>query len=187
MWQFPARIKPSLGSLICVGKFHQKLFLTFSVLIFSDENSIAKLAFAMWRNCSNRLWYSLKTCNSFLKSLQYRCFPVNFAKFWRTSFLKNSFGQLLLDIFYLFHCFVTPWTNRNQSFSIFRHVFSWHSNVVNIMILNDLVVVSWKHTFLGDITWNLVVFLDWLVFLYVLTEFVCSTVLQLLTHATPKR
>ena len=29
---------------------------------------------------------------------------------------------------------------------------------MNIMNLNDLVVVAWKHTFLGDITWNLAVF-----------------------------
>ena len=31
LWQFSARINPSLGSLICVGKFHKKLFLTLTV------------------------------------------------------------------------------------------------------------------------------------------------------------
>ena len=31
LWQFPAKINPSLGSLICVGKFHKKLFLTLTV------------------------------------------------------------------------------------------------------------------------------------------------------------
>ena len=30
------------------------------------------------------------------KSLQYRCFPVNFAKFLRTAFLQNTFTRLLL-------------------------------------------------------------------------------------------
>ena len=58
---------------------------------------------------------------------------------------------------------------------------------MNVMNLNDLVVVAWKHTFLGHITWNLVVFADWLVPLYVLAEFLCSIVLQLFTHGTPKR
>ena len=73
--------------------------LPFSVLIFSDENNIAKLAIYMSVNCSNRLWYSLKTCNSFFKSLQYRCLPVNFTKFLRASFLQKTSEQLLLDFF----------------------------------------------------------------------------------------
>ena len=29
--------------------------------------------------------------------LWYRCFPVNFAKFWRTPFLQNTSGRLLPD------------------------------------------------------------------------------------------
>ena len=33
------------------------------------------------------------------KSLQYRCFPVNFARFLCTDFLKNTTGQLLLIVF----------------------------------------------------------------------------------------
>ena len=35
------------------------------------------------------------------KRLWYKCFPVNFAKFLRTPFLQNTYGQLLL-IFYFF-------------------------------------------------------------------------------------
>ena len=69
------------------------------LFLFSDENNIAKLAFDICGNCSNRLWYRLETCNSFLKSLQNRCFPMNFAKFLRNSFLQNTSGQLLLDLF----------------------------------------------------------------------------------------
>ena len=68
------------------------------LFLFSDENNLAKLSFDMWGNCSNKLWYRLETCNSFLKSLQYRCFPLNFAKFL-TSFLQNTSGQLLLGLF----------------------------------------------------------------------------------------
>ena len=34
--------------------------------------------------------------NNFIKkTLQYRCFPVNFEKFLRTPFLQNTFGRLL--------------------------------------------------------------------------------------------
>ena len=32
------------------------------------------------------------------KRLCHRCFPVNFAKFLRTPFLQNTFGQLLLKL-----------------------------------------------------------------------------------------
>ena len=81
--------------------FFQKML--FSVLVFSDENNIAKSALG---NCSNRLQYSLETCNCFLKSLHYRCFPVNSAKCFRISFLQNSSGQLLLGFF--IHFTVSP-------------------------------------------------------------------------------
>ena len=65
------------------------------LFLFSDENDIAKSDFDIWGNCSDRLWYRLETCNSFLKSLQNRCFPVNFAKFLRNSLLQNPSRQLL--------------------------------------------------------------------------------------------
>ena len=160
--------------------------LPFSVLIFSDENNIAKLAFDMWGNCSSRLWYSLETYNSFLKSLQYRCLPVNFPKFLKTSFLQKTSEQLVLYFFYSFYCFA-PGELIETSLSIFGHVLSQHSNVMNIMNLNNLLAAVWKHTFLGDITWNLAVFWRLISISIVLTEFLCFTVLQLFTHGTPKR
>ena len=43
----------------------------------------------------------LKPATLLKKSLWHRCFPVNFANFLRTAFLKNTSGQLLL-------CFKTP-------------------------------------------------------------------------------
>ena len=125
--------------------------------MFSDENNIAKLAFNMRGNCSNRLWYSLETCNSFLKSLQGRCFPVNFAKFLRTSFLQKTSGQMLPD-FFIHFTVLPPGELIETSLSSYRHVLSRHSNVMNIMNLNDLVAAAWKHTFLDDITWSLAVF-----------------------------
>ena len=39
----------------------------------------------------------LRACNFIKKRLQHKCFPVNFAKFLRTSCLQNTSGRLLLD------------------------------------------------------------------------------------------
>ena len=38
-----------------------------------------------------------KACNFIKKRLQYKCFPVNIAKFFRPSILKNICERLLLD------------------------------------------------------------------------------------------
>ena len=40
---------------------------------------------------------------------------------------------------------------------------------MNIMNLNCTVVAAWKHTFISDITWNLVMF-RWLINVYVLGD-----------------
>ena len=41
----------------------------------------------------------LRTCNFIKKRLQHRCFPVKFAKFLRTTNLKNICKRLLLNLF----------------------------------------------------------------------------------------
>ena len=41
----------------------------------------------------------LKACNLIKKRLQHKCFPVNIAKFVRTSILKNIWERLLLHLF----------------------------------------------------------------------------------------
>ena len=41
----------------------------------------------------------LRACNFIKKRLQQRCFPVKFAKFLRTTILKNICEQLLLNFF----------------------------------------------------------------------------------------
>ena len=86
------------------------------------------------------------------------CFPVNFAKFLRTSFLQKTSGQLLLH--FLIHFTVLPLGEviGELGESISGHVLPTHSNVMNIMNLNDLVVAASKNTFFGDITRNLAVF-----------------------------
>ena len=42
----------------------------------------------------------LQACNFIKNGLQYRCFPVNFAKFLRTPTFKNICEQLLLHLKY---------------------------------------------------------------------------------------
>ena len=76
---------------------------------------------------------SHEICNSNKKRPQCRCFPANFGKFLKITFLQNTSGQLLLDFFiHLLKQFLPIWTNRNQIFYIFEHVLSWLSNVMNI-------------------------------------------------------
>ena len=48
-----------------------------------------------------------QTCNFIKKRLQYRCFPVNFAKFLGTCILKNIYKRLLLYLKY--------WTPANNT------------------------------------------------------------------------
>ena len=74
-------------------------------------------------------------CNSDKKRLQCRCFPVNFTKFLRTLFYKtlsdDCFGYFLVHVTVTVFCY--KWTNRNQVFSVFEHVSSRLSNVIDIM------------------------------------------------------
>ena len=57
-----------------------------------------------------------------------------FCKIFKNLFLQNTSGRLLLDFFHSLSCFfATRLTNRNQVFSIFEHVLSRLSNVMNIM------------------------------------------------------
>ena len=44
----------------------------------------------------------LRSVTLLKKRLWHRCFPVNFAKFLRTPFLKDTFGQLVLFIYLFF-------------------------------------------------------------------------------------
>ena len=41
-----------------------------------------------------------QACNLLKKRLWHRCFPVNFEKFLRTSFLQSTSGRVLLDNFF---------------------------------------------------------------------------------------
>ena len=63
------------------------------------RNSMKK---SVKRNLSEpRLVADLKTCNSFENRIQHWCFPVNIAKFWRTSFLQNTLDDCFCKHKYL--------------------------------------------------------------------------------------
>ena len=65
--------------------------------------------------------------------LQCRFFPVNFAKILKIPYLQDTSEQLHLDFFVHLTVFATQWTKGNQVFSIFEHVLSLFSNVMNMM------------------------------------------------------
>ena len=61
--------------------------LLLKILLYSQENNFRTLG------------QGLHVCNFIKKRLQHRCFPVNIAKFLRTSILNNICEQLLLKSF----------------------------------------------------------------------------------------
>ena len=100
-----------------------------------------------------------------------------FCEIFKKLFLQNTFGRLLLGFFHSLSCFfATRFTNRNPVFSIFEHVLSRLSNVINIMNFafivlcetDDPVVAAGKFFAAG-------ISLRHQELAY--TEFLCSTVL----------
>ena len=101
----------------------QKIFYLVSkfFVIFTAKNTLISPNFLVWKICGNaqfpqsfgrlasRFIYNLslnqysrnappylRPATLLKKRLWYRCFPVNFAKFPRTTFLQNTSGRLLL-------------------------------------------------------------------------------------------
>ena len=57
------------------------------------------------------------------KTLRHSCFPVNFEKFLRTPFLRNTSRRLLLEVFVIKSCYpqlfyIKSWKFSSSSFSI---------------------------------------------------------------------
>ena len=46
------------------------------------------------------LWFSIRSATLLKKRLQHRCFPVNFEKFLRASFLQNTAGRMPLNSYF---------------------------------------------------------------------------------------
>ena len=73
------------------GVLSKKVFLKISQN--SQENTCARLSFLIKLQV-----LGLRPAALFKKKLWYRRFPVNLAKFLRTTFLQNTVGRLLPDI-----------------------------------------------------------------------------------------
>ena len=79
-----------------------------------------------------------ENCNSDKKRLHCRCFPENFPKCLRTTFLQNTSRRLILDIFiHLTTYFLWPSSEliETRLFYICKHNISRLSSVMNIMSL----------------------------------------------------
>ena len=94
----------------------------------------------------------LQTCNFIKNRLQYRCFPVNFAKFLGTPILKNIYEQLLLYL----KCYTSSIVNEviRTIFFLYIKIFcikKTHKLCSNILICLKSII---KHTsnFHSDIT-----------------------------------
>lgn len=54
--------------------------------------------------CRRQFFYKvagLQPANLLKEKFRHSCFPVNFTEFWGTIILKNNFGKLLLNLWYL--------------------------------------------------------------------------------------
>ena len=60
---------------------------------------VKKVFLEISQNSQENPFYQRLFFNNQKKSIWHRCFPVNFTKFLRTSFLHNTFGQLLLFLY----------------------------------------------------------------------------------------
>ena len=72
----------------------------------------------------------LQACNFIKKRLQHRCFPVKFAKFLRTHFLKNSCERLLLSHWSLS---ILPENRKPELFWCFQGVLK-ETNIAYISV-----------------------------------------------------
>ena len=75
-----------------------------------------------------------QTCQCFKKTLQHRCFPVNFGKFLRTLFSHNTSGRLLKYLLNEFFLLILCWSFRSTVFLFFITLgANWTSNMINII------------------------------------------------------
>ena len=105
------------------------------------------------------------------KSLWHRCFPMNFAKFLRTTFLQNTPDDCFC--FILFHAVRTETFIINEiAFIKFYKTFEWKIDSVSIFVIqllnwkkiskldslewksNELVTFKWKSSELDSYEWK---------------------------------
>ena len=84
------------------------------------------------KNFSECTWKQLRSV-TLIKKTPVQVFSCEICEIFKNLFWQNTSGRLLLDFFSFTQLFfATQWTNRNQAFSIFEHVLSRLSNVMNI-------------------------------------------------------
>ena len=88
----------TLNSSYCKKRYIFCL-IVWQTLISINKSTRLPFKICWKRVAQNFLWIILIWLKK--KRLRHRCFPVNFAKFLRTSFLQNTSGRLRLLLFFL--------------------------------------------------------------------------------------
>ena len=63
---------------------------------FAGKHLCSGFFFYIKRRACNSIKKDLRACTFVKKRPKHSCFPVNFGKIWRTHFLHNTFGRLLV-------------------------------------------------------------------------------------------
>ena len=101
-------------------------------MVLESSRSLFLWKIGVLRNYAEFTWKQLRTV-TLVKKNQVQVLSCEFCKIFKNPFWQNTSGRLLLDFFSFTQLFfATQWTNRNQVFSIFEHVLSRLSNVMNI-------------------------------------------------------
>ena len=85
------------------------------------------------KNFAEFTWKQLRSV-TLIKKTPVQVLSCEFCEIFKNPFWQNTSGRTASGIFSFTQLFfATQWTNRNQVFSIFEHVLSRISNVMNIM------------------------------------------------------
>ena len=85
------------------------------------------------KNFAEFTWKQLRSV-TLIKKTPVQVLSCEFCEIFKNPFRQNTSGRTASGIFSFTQLFfATQWTNRNQVFSIFEHVLSRLSNVMNIM------------------------------------------------------
>ena len=102
-------------------------------MVLQSSHSLLFYKIGVLKNFAEFTWKQLRSV-TLIKKNPVQVLSCEFCKFFKNPFWQNTFRWLLLDFFSFTQLFfVSQWANGNQIFSIFEHVLSQLSNVMNIM------------------------------------------------------
>ena len=116
--------------------------------MFCKKGVVRNFAKFTGKHLCQSLFFNIVAATILKKRLWHRCFPVNSAKFLRTTFLKNTSGRLLLDLLRVHNfprnniCITMLFLSDKEDYSLklwHHHFFSLTSTHCGI---NHL---PWKH------------------------------------------